>query len=403
MQAEAARLALEGGSAVRRALLPYGRQHVDDADLAAVRAALTSDWLTTGPRVAAFERDFAAYVGARHAVAVSSGTAALHLALAALDVGDGDEVLVPAMTFAASANAVLYNRARPVFVDVDSRTLSIDPVSAASRLSARTKALIAVDYAGQPCDYDALNALCAGAGIALVADACHSLGARYAGRPVGSLAAATCFSLHPVKHLTAGEGGMIATDDAVLAARLRRLRNHGIDSDQRQREQSGTWRYGMVELGFNYRLTDVACALGSSQLARATRRLQARRRLARFYTRRMARMHGARPLGLRADSQHAWHLFVIELELERLDADRDAIFAAMRAEGIGVQVHYLPVHLHPYYRRELGLEPGLCPIAERAHERILTLPLFPEMLAGDARDVMRALAKVLARYRRPSP
>jgi perosamine synthetase len=394
------RLAQDGGAPVRGQLLPYARQHVDEGDMAAVCAALRSDWLTTGPRVPAFEHEFAAYVGAKHAVAVANGTAALHVMLAALDLGPGDEVLVPAMTFAASANAVLYCRAKPVFVDVDPRTLLIDPQDAARKLSPRTKALLAVDYAGQPCDYDTLAALCHGADIVLLADACHALGARWNGRPVGTLAHASSFSLHAVKHLTTGEGGVVATDDAALAARMRRLRNHGIDSDHRSREAAGTWRYGMQELGFNYRLSDIACALGSNQLLRATRRLQRRRELAGAYRRRLARLGGLRPLGLQPDASHAWHLFVIELELERLSADRDQIFAALRDEGIGVQVHYLPVHLHPYYQRELGFAPGHCPVAERAHERLLSLPLFPEMADADVRDVVRALAKVLGHFQR---
>jgi len=391
-------LAIDGGAPLRSQSLPYARQHIDEADILAVDAALRSDWLTTGPRVEEFERDFAAYVGCDHAVAVSSGTAALHVMLAALGVGAGDEVLVPAMTFAASANAVLYCGAKPVFVDVEADTLLVDTRDAARKISARTRAVLAVDYAGQPCDYDSLSALCQTSGLELVADACHSLGARWKGRPSGSLAHASSFSLHPVKHLTCGEGGVVATNDASLAARARRLRSHGIDSDHRQRERTGTWRYAMEELGFNYRLSDISCALGSSQLKRATRRLQRRRDIAGFYTRRLAKLAAVRPLGLRRLAQHAWHLFVVEFELEALRVDRDQIFAALRAEGIGVQVHYLPVHRHPYYQRELGFAHDLCPVAERAHERILSLPLFPEMSDADARDVVRAVEKVLRAY-----
>jgi perosamine synthetase len=393
-------LAIEGGSPLRSRMLPYGRQHVDDADVRAVNAALKSDWLTTGPRVEEFERDFASYVGCEHAVAVSSGTAALHVMLAALDLRPGDEVLVPAMTFAASANAVLYCGAKPVIVDVEANTLLIDTRDAAKKISSRTRALLAVDYAGQPCDYDALRAWCRAENLELVADACHSLGARWNGQSVSTLARASSFSFHAVKHLTCGEGGMVATNDAWIARRARRLRNHGIDSDHRQRERQGTWRYAMEELGFNYRLSDVACALGSSQLLRAERRLERRRELAGFYSRRLAKLDLVRPLAQNAKALHAWHLFVVELKLERLRVDRDAIFSALRAEGIGCQVHYLPVHLHPFYRRELGLARGLCPIAERAHERILSLPLFPEMTDSDARDVVRALEKVLSAYSR---
>jgi perosamine synthetase len=373
----------------RRTPLPYGRQTIDEDDVAAVVAVLRSDWLTTGPRVAAFERAVADYVGAAEAVALSSGTAALHSALYALGVGPGDEVLVPALTFAASANCALYQGATPVFVDVDPDTLLMDPAAAAGRVTPRTRALVAVDYAGQPCDYDALHALARRHRLALVADACHALGGAYRGRRVGTLAALSTFSFHPVKPIATAEGGMVTTDDPELARRMRVFRNHGITTDHRQRAQAGSWSYEMVDLGFNYRLSDLQCALGASQLRKLPGWVRRRQEIAHRYDAAFAGLSGVRPLAVRPEVSHAYHLYVVRLADA---AARQRAYAALRAGGIGANVHYVPVHLHPYYHRRLGTAPGLCPVAEAAAERILSLPIFPSMSDADADDVIRALA-----------
>ncbi|HXG51801.1 MAG TPA: UDP-4-amino-4,6-dideoxy-N-acetyl-beta-L-altrosamine transaminase [candidate division Zixibacteria bacterium] len=391
-------LAIEGGSPVRRRLLPYSRQSVDESDTRALVEALGSDWLTTGPRVAEFERAFAAFTGAAEAVAVSSGTAALHAAMHAIGVGPGDEVIVPALTFAASANCVVYQGATPVFADVEADTLLIDPEDAAARMTSRTRAIVAVDYAGQPCDYRRLRALAERCGIALVADACHSLGGACDGAAVGTLADLNCFSLHPVKAMTTGEGGMITTASAEAAVRMRRFRNHGIAGDHFQRDRQRTFRYEMVEIGYNYRLSDLQCALGISQLGRLADWVERRRAIARRYDFAFAALPGVRPLAVRPGAEHAYHLYVIRLEPEWLGADRERIFAALRAEGIGVNVHYLPVYLHPFYRRRFGTGPGLCPRAEAAYETILSLPIFPAMSDQDVADVVEAVWKVATSY-----
>ena len=393
-------LALHGGTPVRPTLLPYGRQSIDDADVDAVVRVLRSDWLTTGPMVAEFERRTAAAVGAQHGVAVTSGTAALHAAARALKLQAGDEVIVPAITFAATANCVLYEGATPVFADVDPDTLLIDPRSVAERITARTRAIIAVDYAGQPADYEALQRLADAHGLTLVADACHALGARLNGRPAGTLAQLTCFSFHPVKHITTGEGGMVTTDDESLAAHMRRFRNHGITTDHRQREAQGAYYYEMAELGYNYRLTDIQCALGLRQVEALPRFLARRRELAARYDRGFAGMRGVQPLVVRPGVEHAYHLYVIRIDREALRTNRIEIFRALRAENIGVNVHYLPVYLHPYYRERFGYSEGLCPAAEHAYERILSLPMFPDMSDADADDVIGAVAKVVGYYRR---
>ena len=381
---------------MRRPVLPYGRQHIDEEDLAAVVDALRSDWVTTGPRVEEFERSFAETVGTREAVAVSSGTAALHAAMFAIGIEPGDEVIVPAMTFAASANCVVFLGGTPVFADVDPDTLLLDPEAAAAKITPRTRAIVAVDYAGQPCAYEALRTLADSRGLALVADGCHALGGRYRDRPVGSLADLTAFSFHPVKHITTGEGGMVSTDRPDLARRMRAFRNHGLSNDARQREKEGGWYYEMTHLGFNYRLTDFQCALGTSQLRHLPEWVRRRQELARLYDTAFTLETGVRPLATNSDVAHARHLYVV-----RVDADRAGVFRDLRAAGIGVNVHYIPVHLHPFYRERFGTGPGLCPVAEAAYEKILSLPMFPQMTDGDVQDVVAALRQAVEARRAP--
>jgi perosamine synthetase len=374
--------------------LPYGRQWVDEDDIRAVVDVLRSDWLTTGPVVNQFEQAVADVAGARHAVAVSSGTAALHAAMFAVGVGPGDEVIVPPITFAATANAVVYRGATPIFADVDPDTLLIDPEEVARKVTGRTRAVIAVDYAGQPCDYGALRKIADRCGLTLVADACHSLGGTCDGRPVGSLADLTVFSFHPVKHITTGEGGMVTTDSDRLAAQMRLFRNHGITSDHRQRAQHGSWFYEMTELGYNYRLTDIQCALGMSQLRKLPQWLIRRREIAAVYRTGLGECPEIRPLKTRSNVDHAYHLFAIKLDLDKLNTDRSTVFQRLLSQGIGVNVHYVPVHLHRFYRERFGTGPGLCPIAEAAYERLLTLPLFPAMKDEDVLRVLDACLNV---------
>ena len=393
-------LAIAGGQPVRQTVLRYGTHWIEEDDIAAVNAVLRSEWLTTGPKVAEFESAFADSVGARDAVVVSSGTAALHAALHALDIGPGDEVIVPSMTFAASANCVLYQRGIPVFVDVDPETLLIDTTDLEKKITPRTKSIVAVDYGGHPADYDKLVAISKRHGLRLVADACHALGASYHGRSVGTLADLTAFSLHPVKHITSGEGGVIATDDPELASSMRTFRSHGITTDHRQREAQGSWFYEMQSLGYNYRLSDINCALALSQLQKLPDWVTTRQQIAKSYDDAFAHIDEVTPLLVRPNVSHAYHLYVVQLELSKLRADRSTIFQALRAENIGVNVHYIPVHLHPFYKTHLGTRAGMCPVAEAAYERIITLPLFPRMTQNDVNDVIEAVRKVCKAYAR---
>ena len=376
-------------------MIPYGRQCLDEDDIQAVVEVLRSDWLTTGPKVREFEEAFAEYVGAKYAVAVSSGTAALHSAMYALDIGPGDEVIVPAMTFAATANCVVFQGAEPIFADVEADTLLLDPSLIEEKLTSHTKAIIAVDYAGQPCDYDVLREAADRYNLAVVDDACHALGGRYKGRRVGSLADLNTFSFHPVKHITTGEGGMVTTDDPELANRMRVFRNHGITSDHHERELRGSWYYEMVDLGYNYRITDFQCALGLSQLRKLKKWLERRQEIAQRYKEAFADMLGLEPLGLRNNISHAYHLYVLRLDLNNLRANREMLFKALRDEGIGVNVHYIPLHLHPFYRERFGTGPGLCPVAEAEYERLMSLPIFSAMTDGDVNEVVKAVQRIV--------
>lgn len=360
-------------------MIPYGKQFVQEDDIQAVIEVLRSDWLTTGPKVTEFEKLVAEYVEAKHAVAVSSGTAALHCAMYAAGVSPGDEVIAPPITFAATTNAVIYQGGTPVFVDVDPNTLLLDPVKVEEKISCKTKAIIAVDYTGHPCNYDALKRIADRHGIFLIADACHSLGAKFKGKKAGTLADMTVFSFHPVKHITTGEGGMIVTSNLALAKRIQQFRNHGIDSDYRQREREESWYYHMVDLGYNYRISDIQCALGITQLKKLPAFLKRRREIAGYYDKCLLGMKSIRPLSVSNDVTHAYHLYVVRIDFKSLGKQRTTLFQQLREKEIGVNVHYIPVHLHPYYRRKLGTGRGLCPIAETAYEEIISLPIFPAL------------------------
>jgi perosamine synthetase len=379
-------------------MIPYARQSVSDDDVAAVIEVLRSDWLTTGPKTEAFETAFADCVGARHAVAVSSGTAALHAAMYAAGIGPGDEVIVPAITFVATANAAVYQGGTPVFADVLPDTLVVDPDSVEKKITSLTKAIVAVDYAGQPCDYDALGRIARGRGLTLIGDACHALGAEYKGKKTGTLADLTVFSFHPVKHITTGEGGMVTTADPKLAALMRRFRNHGVGTNHHERSKKDTWYYEMEDIGYNYRISDFQCALGLSQLARLPAQIATRRAIAKRYDQAFAALPAVRPLAVSEHVAHAYHLYVIALQSGRWGGSRDQLFVHLRKRGIGVNVHYLPVHLHPYYRRRFGYGKGQYPVAEKAYEEILSLPMYPAMTGAEVEQVIEAVYQEVQRY-----
>ena len=375
-----------------RDFIPYGRHEIDDDDIAAVVEVLRGDWLTTGPAVERFERAFAQLVGAEHAVAVTNGTAALHLAMLAAGIGPGDEVIVPTMTFAASANAARYVGADVRFCDVRPDTLSIDVEQAALLVTPRTRAIVVVDYAGIPCDLDEVMALAERHDLTVIEDACHAVGATHRGRPVGSIAHLSTFSFHPVKHLTTGEGGMVTTADPELDRRLRRLRNHGIDSDFRQRESNGTWEYDVVELGFNFRLSDINAALGASQITKVPAWVERRRTIAERYRELLA----DGPVTMLTEPDHvvaSWHLFPVLLDTDGHGPDREDIFTALRAAGVGVNVHYRPLHLHTSFRN--GSTEQRFPVAEDAYARLLSLPMWHGLTDDELVRVAGQLAEAV--------
>jgi perosamine synthetase len=367
--------------------IPYGHQCIEEDDIRAIVEVLRSDWLTTGPAVDAFEKAVAEFVGAEYGVAVSSGTAALHTAMYAVGLGPGDEVIVPTMTFAATANAVVFQGAAPAFCDVDGDTLLIDPNLIETKINSRTKAIIAVDYAGQPCDYDVLRDIADRNDLVLVADACHSIGAEYKGRKVGALADLTTFSFHPVKHITTGEGGMVVTNNPEYCKRMRRFRNHGITLDHRQRIEKQSWYYEMTDLGYNYRITDFQCALGISQLKKLPAWIKRRQEIASRYDLAFNDLPPIEPLAVTSNVSHVYHLYVIKLQ----GMERDKVFSCLRNAGIGVNVHYIPVHLHPLYRERFSTKQGMCPVAETVYEQILSMPMFPAMTDEDVDAIILAV------------
>jgi perosamine synthetase len=391
-------LAIDGGSPVRQAFLPYSRQSIDEDDIQAVVDVLRSDWLTGGPKVDEFEQAFASRVDAKYAVTFSSGTAALHGAAFAAGLRPGDEAIMSPLTFVATPNCVLYQSARPVFADVSSDTLNINPERVVECITPKTRAILPVAYGGHPADLDAILGLAEQHGLTVVEDACHALGAEYRERRTGSIAHMSVFSFHPVKHITTGEGGMVTTDRSEFAELLRCFRNHGISSEARERQVSGRWRYEMVALGYNYRLTDIACVLGISQLKKLEQNLARRRAIAARYTAAFKGIPGVVAPVVREDVNPAWHLYPIRLDLGQFHADRDQIISALRGENIGAAVHYVPVQLHPYYRDRFGYVSGGYPVAEAAYERLISLPMFPGMKEQDVEDVITAVRKVVHFY-----
>ncbi|WP_163583360.1 UDP-4-amino-4,6-dideoxy-N-acetyl-beta-L-altrosamine transaminase [Gracilibacillus saliphilus] len=391
-------LAIHGGKPVRERYLPYGTQWIDSTDTQAVLNVLKSDYLTTGPTIELFEQKIADYVGAKYAVAFSSGTAALHGACFAAGIQENDQVITTPLTFAATANSILYQGGNVIFADVDPNTYNISPKEIEAHITEKTKAIITVDFTGQPVDYDRIRTIAAKHSIPLISDAAHALGATYHERQVGSLADMTMFSFHPVKHITAGEGGMITTDNLNYYQKLREFRNHGITRGEERLAVSGQpWYYEMQSLGYNYRMTDLQAALGLSQANKIENFLARRRAIAEKYNEAFREFDQITLPYQLSDTNSSWHLYVINLQLDKLNATRTEVFQALQKENIGVNVHYIPVYFHPYYQ-QLGYHKGLCPHAETLYQAMITLPLFPKMTEADADDVIAAVKKVLSHY-----
>ena len=394
-------LAIFGGKPVFEKKIGYGHQYIDEADIQAVVEVLKSDFLTCGPKIEEAEQKLCEITGAKYAVLISNGTAALHAACYAAGIQEGDEVITTPITFAASANCALYCGGKPVFADVNPETYNIDPDSIESKITDKTKAVVAVDFTGQAVELERIQEICQRHSLTLIEDAAHSLGTRYKGKYVGNIADLTTFSFHPVKTCTAGEGGAIMTNDDELYQRLVLFRTHGITrvQDWMDKPSEGGWYYQQVELGYNYRMTDIQAALLSSQLDKLELFAERRKQLVKHYDEVFSSMPEITVQKEIAESDTVRHLYIIQLNLERLTCTRKEIFDALQAEGVGVNVHYIPVNSFPYYQR-LGYRMGECPNAEKLYERIISIPLFYSMTDEDIYKVVKAIKKVLHHYKR---
>lgn len=395
------KLAIFGGTPVRETKIFYGRQCIEQDDVDAVVETLKGDLITCGPKVEALEEKLCEVTGAKYAVVVANGTAALHLAALAAGFGEGDEVIVSAITFAASSNCVLYCGAKPVFADIRPDTYNVDPEAVRRLITPRTKGIVAVDFTGQAVEHDELRTLCEEHGLTLIEDAAHAIGTKYKGRPVGSIADLTCFSFHPVKTVTGGEGGAVTTNDEGLYRRLMRVRTHGITRNREEmvHPTDALWYNEQVELGYNYRMTDFQAALLLSQLNKLPRFSARRKEIVRRYDEAFSQVPELFVQREIPESDTTRHLYVLRLNPERLTCDRRQFFDALYAENTCPQVHYLPVYWHSYYEK-LGYGKGLCPNAERYYEEVMSIPLYYGMTDEDVEDVVRAVKKVVAHYRK---
>lgn len=395
-------LAIKGGMPVRKTAISYGHQCIEADDVKAVTDTLVSPYITCGPKVTEFEKALCNFTGAKFAVAVSNGTAALHCACIAAGIDSEDEVITTPMTFAASANCVLYCGARPVFADINPQTYNIDPESIRKCITERTKAIIAVDFTGQVVEVDKIRTICEEFNLIFIEDASHSIGSNYNGKPVGSLADLTTFSFHPVKTITGGEGGAILTDDEELYKKLVLAHMHGITHDEEQMEQlphEGPWYYEQVMLGYNYRMTDFQAALLINQLGKLERFKTRRQEIVRCYDEAFSKMPEIIIQREMPESDTCRHLYIIRLNLQKLNSTRREFFDAMAAENIQCQIHYIPVYWFPYYQN-MGYRKGLCPNAEEIYRGIMSIPLYPLLTDGDVQDVITAVKKVIVAYKK---
>lgn len=395
------KLAVFGGKPVREKPIYYGHQYLDEEDIEAVVNVLKSDYLTCGPQIKKLEEKLCKLTGAKYAVVLSSGTAALHAACFAAGISRGDEVITTPMTFAASANCVLYQNGTPVFADIDAGTYNISPDEIEKKISEKTKAVVAVDFTGQAADLNSIRDICQKEKLVFIEDGAHSIGTVYDGKPVGSIADMTTFSFHPVKTVTGGEGGAVLTDSEAYYRRLLLFRTHGITRDGRflEKEPEGSWYYEQIDLGYNYRLTDMQAALIGSQLSKLDMFKKRRKEITSQYNQAFLNIPELLLQKETKESDTARHLYILQFDVEKLKVGRKEIFDALKGENICCNVHYIPVYYFPYYQK-LGYKKGLCPNAERLYERMVTLPLYYSMTDEDVSSVVQAVEKVIGYYRK---
>lgn len=396
------KLAIQGGYPVRGGKIYYGRQWIDEEDIQAVAEVLRSDFVTCGPKVDEMERTLEKYTGAKYAVAVSNGTAALHCACIAAGIGAGDEVITTPITFAASANCALYCGAKPVFADINPETYNIDPESIRAHITDKTKAIVAVDFTGQSVENDEIRAICDEYNLIFIEDAAHAIATKYKGKQVGSLADMTCFSFHPVKTITGGEGGAVLTNNEVFYQKLVLAHTHGITHDESMMEgapHEGSWYYEEISLGYNYRITDFQAALIVSQMSKLDKFAARRKEIVKRYDEAFSKLPEIIVQKEIPESDTCRHLYIIRLNLDKLKCSRREFFDAMSAENIQCQIHYVPVYWFPYYQH-LGYEKGICPNAEEVYKAIMSIPLYPAMSDQDVEDVIHSVKKVVNNYKK---
>ena len=377
-------------------IIPYGHQWIDEKDINEVVKVLKSDWITQGPKVKEFEKAIANYCGAKYAVAVSSGTAALHAAYTIAGIKQGDEVITTPLTFAATANTAIYCGGKPVFADIKKDTLNIDPKEIEKKITKKTKAIVPVDFAGQPADYSEIKKIAKKHNLLIIEDASHALGAEYKGKKVGSISDMTILSFHPVKHVTTGEGGMVLTNNRKFYEKLKLFRNHGMI----KKPEKGGWYYEIEDLGYNYKITDFQCALGISQLKKLDKFIKLRREIVAKYNKAFRDIKEIVTPIEKNYLKSAWHIYPIQLVLEKLKVGRKKVFEELMKKGLGVQVHYIPLHLQPFYKKKFNYKKGDFPVAEKYYERAITLPLFPKMTNEDVGRVIKIVKKIINSYKK---
>jgi len=391
--------AIEGGTPSRKDFLPYATQWLDEKEINEVIDTLKSSWITTGPKMRLFEDNFRKFKNSKYAVAVNSGTAALHISTSSININPGDEVITTPMTFVASANCVVYRGGTPVLADIKKSTYNIDPDEIKKKITSKTKAIIPVHFAGQPCDMDEICEIAEENNLIVIEDAAHAIDAEYKEKKIGNMSDLTTFSFHPVKNITTAEGGMVTTNNEELYEKLLMFRTHGISKDAVKRfGKEGGFYYDMQYLGFRYNLSELHSSLGIHQLNKLEAFQNRRREIVRRYNKELGSIEGIKIPYVKKNIKHSWHLYIIQLDLENLTVDRDQIFKALREENIGVNVHYIPVHYHSYYQEKFGLSRGILPNVEWLFPRIITIPLFPKMSDDDVYDVVNALEKVIKYY-----
>ena len=393
--------AIEGGIPTRKDFFPYGTQWLDDNEINEVVDSLKSNWITTGPKMRLFEEKFREFRNSKYAVAVNSGTAALHISTSSIDIKPGDEVITTPLTFVASANCVVYRGGTPILADIRKDTYNIDPNEIKKKITPKTKAIIPVHFGGQPCDMDEITEIADEHDLIVIEDAAHAIDAEYKGKKIGNISKLNCFSFHPVKNITTAEGGMVTTNDDELYDKLLMFRTHGISKTAEKRfGKAGDYFYDMQFLGFRYNMSELHASIGIHQLSKLGGFQKRRREIVDIYNRELQKIEEVTIPYVQENVKHTWHLYVIQLNLEKLRVDRDQIFRALREENIGVNVHYIPVHYHSFYQTNFGFKQGILPNVEWLYPRLLTIPLFPKMSDNDVYDVINAIEKVINYYKK---